>query len=157
MKKKKTVQYSAGKDRQPSMVNEPAVLYGSPLVLLAGLQPTEIAEMELSGESLAHIAEETGLQPQDMADLLGIGKSKYYDLLKLSQLDVRTIDALADFAQLWKLGLEAFDGDKAHLQAWLDRPNENLGGMPPLSLLGSRVGRRLLEKALLRIEYSLYG
>jgi len=64
---------------------------------------------------------------------------------------------LVDFATLWKKGLVAFDNDDTMLSEWITSRNSNLGNIKPVELLSTRVGRRELEKAFNRIEYSTYG
>ena len=97
------------------------------------------------------------MSAQAIAGVVGVSKSKYYELAQLKDLGFKNIDALADFATLWQKGIEAFDGDKDLLNEWLEMRNENLGNIKPIELLSSRIGRRDLEKAFLRIEYSTYG
>jgi|GEM_PF-1777308 len=127
------------------------------LHILSGLTFEQINDSRATGSLVSDIAKETGLSSQDLANVLEIGKSKYYDLVKVSQLDQKYLDALADFSTLWVKGLEAFDNDQQSLLDFLKTKNENLGGIKPIYLLSSRMGRRELELAFQRIEYSLYG
>ena len=151
------------KKQKPSKnvkAEEPMALYGAfamPLDFLSVISSRSLATTKLPGKALTALQTETSLAPQEMASILGISKSKYYDLLKVDDLGSKNIDALADFAALWNKGIEAFDGDKQLLKEWLVSRNENLGGIKPVELLSSRIGRRELEQAFLRIEYSLYG
>lgn len=148
------------KQKSPTQVEEPMVVYGGhtePMSFLATLHPEQVKERPLPGGALADIQRQTSLSAQVMADVIGVGKSKYYDLLKLADLGAKNIDALADFANLWEAGLQAFDDKREHLLEWLHTYNENLGGIRPVELLGSRMGRRALEKSFLRIEHSVYG
>ncbi|MBV6645328.1 MAG: DUF2384 domain-containing protein [Cyclobacteriaceae bacterium] len=140
---------------------EPFVPYSvpisMPLAALATMKPQEISKTHLEGEALQQIQKETSLSAQILSEVLGVGKSKYYDLLKAKDLDSKSVDALADLAALWQKGVEAFDEKPHLLQEWLNTRNKNLGGIYPLELFSTRIGRRELEKAFMRVEYSLYG
>lgn len=141
-----------------SVVEEPMLAYGVSLLgLLYGLNFNQIDETHLSGKSLVEIQHQTSLSSQDIAGVMGVSKSKYYELLQVGDLGSKNIDALVDFAMLWKKGLNAFDDNQDLLNEWLVARNANLGNIKPISLLSSRLGRRELEKAFSRIEYSTYG
>ena len=148
------------KDPKNTKAEEPMALYGKfamPLAFLSVISSQSLTTTKFPGIALTALQNETSLSPQEIANILGISKSKYYELLKMEDLGPKNIDALADFAALWNKGIEAFDGDKQVLKEWLLTRNENLGGVKPIELLSSRIGRRELEQAFLRIEHSLYG
>ncbi len=151
----KKVKYSS-KTGTPR-AEEPMVAGFSLLANLGGMSFTELSEAHFPGKKLQQIQGQTSLSPVDMAGIIGVSKSKYYELLQLDDIGEKAIDAVADFAALWQKGLDAFDGEANLLKEWLTRRNTNLGNLKPKELLFSRVGRRELEKALQRIEYSTYG
>ncbi len=154
MKKKK--KYSSKSKKKE--VREPLKGYQASLLsVLIGMSYMDISEAHLSGESLVAIQNQTSLSAQNLASIIGVSKSKYYCLIGSDDLGAKNIDALVDFATLWQTGLNAFDGDGALLTEWLDTRNTNLGEIKPIELISTRIGRRTLEKALLRIEYSIYG
>jgi len=158
-KNKKTQKQKSGK-KATSKAEEPVTYYATSsadLNVLAEMNSIELDNIKLPGSALLDIQEETALSAMDLAGIVGVSKSKYYDLIKLDNLDAKNIDALADFAVLWQKGMEAFDSDQAMLNEWLETKNTNLGGVKPIDLLSTRVGRRELEKAFQRIEYSVYG
>ncbi|MFY0601329.1 MAG: DUF2384 domain-containing protein [Cyclobacteriaceae bacterium] len=141
-------------------VQEPMAAYLAPstqINILSGMSAADLGDTHLTGQALTKIQKETALSPKALADVVGVSKSKYYDLLKVEELSLKNVDALADFATIWQKGLEAFDGNQSHLNEWLETRNENLGGIPPIDLLSTRIGRRELEKAFYRIEHSTYG
>ena len=139
-------------------VKEPLLTAGLPLLsILYNMSFNEINEAHFPGEKLLEVQEQTSLSAQDLAGIVGVSKSKYYELLQLSDIGTKNIDALADFAALWQKGVDAFDDDTSLLNEWLLARNINLGNIKPVELLSSRLGRRELEKAFLRIEYSTYG
>lgn len=139
-------------------VKEPILAYGvSLLSVLYGLNFNNIHETHLPGQSLIELQKQTSLTAQDIAGVVGVSKSKYYELLQLDDLGRKNIDAIVDFAMLWKKGLNAFDDDQELLNEWLVSRSTSLGNIRPIVLLSSRLGRRELEKAFNRIEYSTYG
>lgn len=140
-----------------SKVEEPMVLHTPLLVKLQEMSFIEISDAHMPGDTLLDIEDQTLLSKEEVANVLGISMSKYYDLLKSEDIGSDNIDALADFAAFWQKGLDAFDDDKSLLKEWLNTRNENLGNIKPIELLASRMGRRILENAFLRIEYSTYG
>lgn len=157
MEKKKLKKYSIS-SQEPTMAGDPSVHYtNSYIQSIADLSPFDLSNYILSGDSLEELQEELNLSAANIGDILGISKSKYYDLLKSDDIGAKNVDALADFANVWKKGLEAFDGDQKSLNEWMETKNRSLGMCKPIELLSSRVGRRELEKAFQRIEYSLYG
>lgn len=127
------------------------------LSALHNMSVNEISDTHFSGENLLELQKQTSLAAQDIAAIVGVSKSKYYELLQMENIGPKNVDALADFAALWQKGIDAFDDDSALLNEWLETRNVNLGNIKPVALLSSRVGRRVLEKAFLRIEYSTYG
>ena len=160
MKNPKT--YKQSEREQENTLNEPLVAYqatmvGLPLAVLTSMSVHDIERSKLSGQTLVDVQKQTSLSANAMAGVVGVSKSKYYDLIRLEKLGTKNIDALADFATLWQKGIDAFDGKKDYLNEWLEMRNENLGNMKPIELLNTRIGRRELENAFLRIEHSTYG
>ena len=152
---KKQKKYSA--KGKTSKVNEPMVLGTTLLSVLNKLSFNDLGTAHFPGKKLLEVQEQTALSAQDLAGIVGVSKSKYYELLQLDDIGTKNIDALADFAALWQKGVDAFDDDTTLLNEWLISRNINLGNIMPVELLSSRLGRRELEKAFLRIEYSTYG
>lgn len=153
-KEKKYAPLNPGKNK----AKEPMVAFQAPLMsALTRMSYRDIHEMRLSGQSLVDVQKHTSLSAQDIAGVVGVSKSKYYELVQMDDLSSKNIDALADFATLWQKGIDAFDGDDSLLYEWMETRNENLGNIKPVELLSSRVGRRALEKAFYRIEFSTYG
>ncbi len=117
----------------------------------------ELRDMSVVGSFLELLQKATEIRAEVMADIIGVSKSTYYRLLKDDTLDSHAVDAVASFTKLWHYGLLVFDKDVVSFKAWLHTQNENLGGIKPLDLMQSENGRREAEKALDRIEYSVYG
>lgn len=141
-----------------SQVKEPeASLNPSLLSMLNEMSFIDIGQVRVPGKSLFEIQRQTSLSAENIAGIVGVSKSKYYELLQLDDIGSKNIDALADFATLWNKGMIAFEDDVNLLNEWLKSRNESLGNVRPIELLTSRLGRRELEKAFLRVEYSVYG
>ena len=117
----------------------------------------ELRDLSVVGSFLELLQKATEIRGEVMADIIGVSKSTYYRLLKDDTLDSHAVDAVASFSKLWHYGLLVFDKDVVSFKAWLHTQNENLGSIKPLQLLQSENGRREVEKALDRIEYSVYG
>jgi len=153
---RRPAKYSTNK-KEPR-VKEPMVLGRMPLLsILYDMSFVDVTSSKFAGKKLLEVQEQTSLKAQELAGVLGVSKSKYYELLQMENIGSKNLDALADFATLWLKGVEAFDNNIELLNEWLETRNINLGNIKPLELLSSRVGRRELEKAFLRIEYSTYG
>jgi len=153
---KKRGKYSAKKRKKEA--KEPMVRFHKPILnFLLGMSYDDLHKTKLPGRSLGEIQEQTSLSATDLAQVMGISKSKYYNLLDQDYLELESIDAMVDFATLWQKGLDAFDDNVVYLNEWLSTRNENIGWRKPTEILATRIGRRELEKAFLRIEYSIYG
>jgi uncharacterized protein (DUF2384 family) len=101
--------------------------------------------------------EAVGLESEDMAKILRIGRSTYFNIIKKERLDPEYIDVLSSVAKLWQKGLGAFDNDLDDLQEFFHSRNINLGNIKPFQLLFTESGRQELSNAFDRIEYGLYG
>ena len=117
----------------------------------------DLFSLRIKGAFLDTLQEVLRINTEDLADIFGISRSKYYRLLKEHKLDPSSVDVLSAFLKLWNKGLIAFDGDDDAFRSWLKTSNYNLGDIQPLELMKTETGRREVEAAILRIEYSIYG
>lgn len=67
-----------------------------------------------------------------------------------------TSERIYEVAKLFGLGHEVFD-TKEDFRNWLQTPSKVLGGVPPFQLLDSSLGFSLVENAIERIRYNVYG
>lgn len=75
---------------------------------------------------------------------------------KAARLSPAESDRLARVARLISYAIEVF-GDQEKAAAWLRRPNRVLQQKPPLDLLTTESGARLVETVLARIEHGVYS
>ena len=102
------------------------------LVALGGLTSAEVEKLVIPRRTLAH-------------------RRKRREPLSLEESD-----RLARVARAIALAEETMqDPTKAH--AWLRRPNRALGGEPPLVLLATEGGARLVEQTLGRMAHGVYS
>mgnify|MGYP000353694700 FL=1 len=59
-------------------------------------------------------------------------------------------------AELYEIGLSAFDNNSESFVTWLDSPIPALNNDKPIHLLSSSLGIDLVKEELLRIEYGVY-
>ncbi len=125
---------------------------------VANVSSIEVSKLDFSAKNINSFITETGLTKDALASVLGISRSKLYNLLKDGEsLEPKYKPTFVMTVKLWEKGLTAFDGDKQSFEMWLKLPNTNLGNIAPFELLSNEPGRRELEKALDRIEFSVYG
>ena len=99
---KKSKKYST--KNKSSKVKEPMVLSGVALLsALHNMSVNEISDTQFSGENLLELQKQTSLTAQDVAGIVGVSKSKYYELLQMENIGSKIVDALADFAALWQM------------------------------------------------------
>jgi putative toxin-antitoxin system antitoxin component (TIGR02293 family) len=118
----------------------------------------DLPRLELHGHQLKYIQEKTGLKVQDFSKIIGMGKSRFYNLVKeSSNLTLEEKDALSVFIKLWEKGISVFDDSEEHFNEFLHTRNPSLGNVYPIELLSSQTGRIELDKVLNRIEYGVFG
>lgn len=72
------------------------------------------------------------------------------------RLTTEESDNLVRVVRVLALAMETFqNSEKA--SAWLRRPNRSLGGTPPIELLATDSGTRLVEAVLGRVAYGVYS
>jgi len=125
---------------------------------VANISSVDVLKLEFSAENINYFIHETGLSKDSLAAVLGISRSKLYNILKDGEsLEPKYKPTFVMTIKLWEKGITAFDGDKHAFETWMKVQNTNLGGICPFELLSNEPGRRELEKALDRIEFSVYG
>jgi len=147
------------KKKSSKSVEEPVVSYdySKELIPFVVINPSDIPSKHIPGSKVRLMQDAVGLESDDMAKILRIGRSTYFNVLKKKRLDPEYIDVLSSVAKLWQKGLGAFDNDLDDLQEFFRSKNINLGNIKPIQLLFTESGRRELSNAFDRIEYGLYG
>lgn len=122
----------------------------------------------LRGSFLSRIAEiNRGASARDLvgaAELLQVPRERLYDLVGLSastakrkvakneKLDPYVTERLMQIGGVEKLAEDVF-GDRDRASEWLKTSNISLGNVPPLSMLGTEIGRREVSRILNAIAY----
>jgi putative toxin-antitoxin system antitoxin component (TIGR02293 family) len=118
----------------------------------------KLYQLNVSTSIVRDVEAYTHINPIRAARILGISKSKYYQMhSEQKPLDLRLLDILSSFLKVWQKGLRTFDNNEEDLITFLNTPNTNLGGSKPIDLLEMETGRNEVSKALDRIEYGIYG
>jgi putative toxin-antitoxin system antitoxin component (TIGR02293 family) len=98
------------------------------------------------------------------AELLQVPRERLYDLVGLSvstakrkvaneeKLDPYVTERLMQIGAVEKLAEDVF-GDRNRASEWLKTSNISLGNVPPLSILGTEIGRREVSRILNAIAY----
>ena len=76
--------------------------------------------------------------------------------IKEHRLSPEESDRLAVLERIVSFSEDVF-GDKNKAHAWLRRPNPSLENQPPLDLLHTEIGTRLVETILGRIQHGIYS
>ncbi len=98
------------------------------------------------------------------AEVLQVPRERLYDLVGLSastakrkvakneKLDPHVTERLMQIGGVEKLAEDVF-GDRDRASEWLKTSNISLGNVPPLSMLGTEIGRREVSRILNAIAY----
>lgn len=98
------------------------------------------------------------------AEVLQVPRERLYDLVGLSastakrkvanneKLDPYVTERLMQIGGVEKLAEDVF-GDRNRASEWLKTSNVSLGNVPPLSMLGTEIGRREVARILNAIAY----
>ena len=125
----------------------------------SNLSPMQvIAESKhgIRGRDLQEIQEKTNFSNEDWSRFLQVA----WRTIQRYRKDNTIIDSASSerallMAQLVERGREVF-GDEKRFKMWLDSPSFALGGTPPMDLLDTTTGMRMVSAELTRIEYGVY-
>ena len=115
-----------------------------------------VRESPLRKKHVEQMSHKLGLQQKDIAELMGISVRTYQRQDKTVPMSFAASENVLKLAELYELGLSAFDGNEKSFVAWLDSPIPALNNEKPIHLLSSSLGIDLVKEELLRIEYSVY-
>lgn len=97
-----------------------------------------------------------GFAIKDVLDRLDISASTYFAKKKSHKaLDTYTTEKLIRLIQVMLKASKVLGEQEA--KSWVYRAVPSLGDEIPMNLLDTEAGHRLVEQALLRIEYGVYG
>lgn len=115
-----------------------------------------IRDRPLLKKHVEHISHKLGLQQKDTAELIGVSVRTYQRQSKTTPMTFAASENILKLAELYEIGLSAFDGDSNSFITWLDSPIPALNNDKPIQLLSSGLGIDLVKEELLRIEYGVY-
>ena len=123
---------------------------------LSNIPSYELSNVVISGHALKLIGERIKSFGIELDQILPISKAGLYRQYKKEDIDLPLKDNLVGITQLLNRGTAAFES-REDFQDWLASRIENMGNCRPLDSLSLQTGRREVEQALERIEYSVYG
>jgi len=134
-------------------------LRGRILPWVATLSPLQVIEKSkrgISGNELTKIQEETNFSNEDWSRFLQVA---WRTIQRYREHNTRIDSASSErallMAQLAERGKDVF-GDDSRFKMWLDSPSFALGGAPPMELLDTTTGMRMVSAELTRIEHGVY-
>ena len=93
---------------------------------------------------------------KEFSHVMGMSESTLIRRYKTGQiLDKSEAQNAIQIASIWAKGLEVFEPDD--FKHWLDTKNQALGGLKPVNLLDTPLGREQIKDLLLRIEWGIYS
>jgi len=115
-----------------------------------------IRERPLKKKHVARISFKLGLQQKETAELIGVSVRTYQRQKSTTPITNAASENVLKLAELFQLGLNAFDNDEKALASWLNSPIPALSNETPIHMLSSSLGIDLVKEELLRIEYGIY-
>jgi putative toxin-antitoxin system antitoxin component (TIGR02293 family) len=115
-----------------------------------------IRERPLRKKHVAHISFKLGLQQKETAELIGVSVRTYQRQKSTTPITNAASENVLKLAELFQLGLNAFDNDEKAVVSWLNSPIPALSNETPIHMLSSSLGIDLVKEELLRIEYGIY-
>jgi putative toxin-antitoxin system antitoxin component (TIGR02293 family) len=95
-------------------------------------------------------------KPGELAELVGVASRTLARRKKAKQLSPIESDRLYRVAHVLMLASDVL-GSLDAARAWLQAPNQALGGESPVSLLDTEIGERQVEDVLSRIDHGVLG
>ncbi|MBT1690745.1 type II RES/Xre toxin-antitoxin system antitoxin [Dawidia soli] len=115
-----------------------------------------IREKPLKKRHVIFISDKLGVQQKDAADLIGMSVRTFQRLEKTADLTPAASENVVKLAELYEVGLRAFDDNTESFVNWLTSPIPALNNERPMTLLSSNLGIDLVKDELLRIEFGIY-
>lgn len=115
-----------------------------------------VRERPLRKKHVEHISHKLGLQQKDTAELIGVSVRTYQRQSGTTPMTFAASENVLKLAELYEIGLSAFDNNSESFVTWLDSPIPALNNDKPIQLLSSSLGIDLVKEELLRIEYGVY-
>lgn len=136
-------------------------MLGGPRVLRRRKTPTvrewrDEVKRGLPYRSLESLRRRLGLTVAETASLLQVPPRTLARRRRAGRLGADESDRLYRLARVAARAVDVFR-DERKAGTWLQRPNRAVGGEPPLQLLDTDAGARLVEDTLGRLEHGVIG
>ncbi|HTF16639.1 MAG TPA: antitoxin Xre/MbcA/ParS toxin-binding domain-containing protein [Chryseolinea sp.] len=115
-----------------------------------------IRQRPLKKRHVIFISYKLGLPQKDTAELIGVSVRTYQRQSKTTSMSFAASENILKLAELYEIGLSAFDNNSDSFVTWLDSPIPALNNDKPIQLLSSSLGIDLVKEELLRIEYGVH-
>jgi putative toxin-antitoxin system antitoxin component (TIGR02293 family) len=115
-----------------------------------------LREKPLKKRHVIFISDKLGVQQKEAADLMGMSVRTFQRLEKTAELTPAASENVVKLAELYEVGLRAFDDNAESFASWLTSRVPALNNEKPITLLSSNLGIDLVKDELLRIEYGIY-
>ena len=117
--------------------------------------PPEEVRAGLPFEALKTLADQLGLTPAALTDVLGTSERTLSRRRRSGRLGPLESDRLWRLGHVYHLALEAFDGEADEARTWLASPKRALGDDSPIQHLDTEPGLRMVEQMLHSIEHTM--
>ena len=91
-----------------------------------------------------------------MSQLLHISTRTYQRIKEEDALDIFTSEQAIEMALVLEKAQQVFETD-SQVKQWLHNPSLAFGNIPPIDLLDTRFGVKMLMNTLGRIEHGIYA
>lgn len=135
-----------------NILREAAVAYTA----TSSMSLVELARKGISKKSLLKLAEIGEISLKQFSELLPVSLRTLQRYNDDDLLPPETSEHVLLIAEVFARGTEVFD-DRTQLRRWLQTPCIGLANEPPLSLLDTTFGVRLVTEELGRLEQGVYA
>ena len=116
----------------------------------------ELVRRGIKPAAIDAFMKEQDFSVKDVLERLKISRTTYFSRKKFKKnLDSAMTERLLRLVQVVKKAKKVLGPREARV--WVYRPIPSLGNQKPIDLLDTEPGHRLVESALLQIEYGIYG
>jgi len=115
-----------------------------------------IKNRPLNYSKFIQVTTKFGFSDEQCRELLNLSRNSFNRLKRASVIESQASLRVIELANIWNLGLSAFDNQEEILVKWLNSSNKIMGNKTPIDLLTSGLGFSFVEQELLRIEQSIY-
>ena len=132
-------------------------------VVLLGLDTFDLpsllraVEKGLSWKSFQRFVRNTGLTPEQVAELIGVPARTLARRKISGRFAPDESDRLVRAARIYGRALDLFDGDTENATEWLVEENTALGGVAPIHFARTGIGAEEVEHLIGRAEHGVFS